>query len=75
MAHRMLGRLTGTAGSGYDYLDETAKRYTPFRDLFDVATYLLPRARRCPACRTRSRATSTSACPERAGASNRTRPR
>jgi tryptophan 2,3-dioxygenase len=43
MAHRMLGRLTGTAGSGYDYLDETAKRYTPFRDLFDVATYLLPR--------------------------------
>jgi tryptophan 2,3-dioxygenase len=44
MAHRMLGRLTGTAGSGYDYLDETAKRYTPFRDLFDVATYLLPRS-------------------------------
>jgi tryptophan 2,3-dioxygenase len=43
MAHRMLGRLTGTAGSGYDYLDETAKTYTPFRDLFDVATYLLPR--------------------------------
>jgi tryptophan 2,3-dioxygenase len=44
MAHRMLGRLTGTAGSGYDYLDETAKTYTPFRDLFDVATYLLPRS-------------------------------
>lgn len=43
MAHRMLGRLTGTAGSGYDYLDQTARRYTPFRDLFDVATYLLPR--------------------------------
>jgi len=43
MAHRMLGRLTGTAGSGYDYLDETARRYTPFRDLFDVSTYLLPR--------------------------------
>jgi tryptophan 2,3-dioxygenase len=43
MAHRMLGRLTGTAGSGYDYLDETVKRYTSFRDLFDVSTYLLPR--------------------------------
>ncbi len=43
MAHRMLGRLTGTAGSGYDYLDETARRYSPFRDLFDVSTYLLPR--------------------------------
>jgi len=43
MAHRMLGRLTGTAGSGYDYLDETARRYAPFRDLFDVSTYLLPR--------------------------------
>jgi tryptophan 2,3-dioxygenase len=42
MAHRMLGRLTGTAGSGYDYLNETARRYAPFRDLFDVATYLLP---------------------------------
>jgi tryptophan 2,3-dioxygenase len=42
MAHRMLGRLTGTAGSGYAYLDETAKRYTPFKDLFDVSTYLLP---------------------------------
>jgi tryptophan 2,3-dioxygenase len=42
MAHRMLGRLTGTAGSGYDYLNETASRYAPFRDLFDVSTYLLP---------------------------------
>jgi tryptophan 2,3-dioxygenase len=42
MAHRMLGRLTGTAGSGYAYLDDTAKRYTPFKDLFDVSTYLLP---------------------------------
>jgi len=44
MAHRMLGRLVGTAGSGYAYLDETAKRYTPFKDLFDVSTYLIPRA-------------------------------
>lgn len=44
MAHRMLGRLTGSAGSGYDYLDQTAKQYTPFRDLYDLATYLVPRA-------------------------------
>jgi tryptophan 2,3-dioxygenase len=44
MAHRMLGRITGTAGSGYAYLDETAQRYTPFKDLFDVSTYLLPRS-------------------------------
>jgi tryptophan 2,3-dioxygenase len=44
MAHRMLGRLTGSAGSGYDYLDQTAHSYAPFKDLFDVATYLLPRA-------------------------------
>jgi tryptophan 2,3-dioxygenase len=43
MAHRMLGRLTGSAGSGYDYLDQTAHSYAPFKDLFDVATYLLPR--------------------------------
>ena len=44
MAHRMLGRQTGTAGSGYAYLDETAKRYKAFKDLFDVSTYLLPRS-------------------------------
>jgi tryptophan 2,3-dioxygenase len=43
LAHRMLGRLTGSAGSGHTYLDETAKRYTTFRDLFDVSTYLVPR--------------------------------
>jgi tryptophan 2,3-dioxygenase len=43
MAHRMLGRITGTAGNGYTYLEETAHRYTPFKDLFDVSTYLLPR--------------------------------
>ena len=44
MAHRMLGRQSGTAGSGYAYLDETAKRYKAFKDLFDLSTYLLPRA-------------------------------
>ncbi len=44
MAHRMLGRQAGTAGSGYVYLDETAKRYKAFKDLFDVSTYLLPRS-------------------------------
>ncbi len=46
MAHRMLGRLVGSAGSGYAYLDETAQRYTPFKDLFEVSTYLLPRVDR-----------------------------
>jgi len=44
MAHRMLGRQSGSAGSGYTYLDETAKRYKAFKDLFDVSTYLLPRS-------------------------------
>jgi len=44
MAHRMLGRQPGTAGSGYAYLDETAKQYKAFRDLFDVSTYLVPRS-------------------------------
>jgi tryptophan 2,3-dioxygenase len=48
MAHRMLGRLVGSAGSGYAYLDETAQHYTPFKDLFDVSTYLLPRVDRPP---------------------------
>ena len=44
MAHRMLGRQTGTSGSSHTYLDETAKRYKAFKDLFDVSTYLLPRS-------------------------------
>jgi len=44
MAHRMLGRQAGSAGSGYAYLDETAKRYKAFKDLFDVSTYLVPRS-------------------------------
>jgi tryptophan 2,3-dioxygenase len=44
MAHRMLGRQTGSAGSSHTYLDETAKRYKAFKDLFDVSTYLLPRS-------------------------------
>lgn len=44
LAHRMLGRQTGTAGSGYAYLDETAKRYKVFKDLFDISTYLVPRS-------------------------------
>lgn len=44
MAHRMLGRQTGSAGSSHTYLDETAKQYKAFKDLFDVSTYLLPRS-------------------------------
>jgi len=42
MAHRMLGRQSGTAGSGHGYLEETAKRHKAYKDLFDVSTYLLP---------------------------------
>ena len=55
MAHRMLGRQTGTAGSGYTYLDETAKRYKAFKDLFDLSTYLLPRSALPPLPRELSR--------------------
>jgi tryptophan 2,3-dioxygenase len=44
MAHRMLGGRVGTAGSGYAYLEETAKRYRAFKDLFDLPTYFLPRS-------------------------------
>jgi len=46
LAHRMLGRHTGTAGSGYAYLEETARRHKVFGDLFDIPTFFLPRATR-----------------------------
>ena len=46
LAHRMLGRHTGTAGSGYGYLEETARRHKVFGDLFDIPTFFLPRATR-----------------------------
>jgi tryptophan 2,3-dioxygenase len=39
MVERVIGRRTGTGGSaGVDYLDETARRYRIFRDLWAVRT-------------------------------------
>jgi len=48
MVERVIGRRTGTGGSaGVDYLDETARRYRIFRDLWAVRTLLVP-ARELP---------------------------
>lgn len=45
MVHRMLGRKLGTGqSSGYEYLKRTAERYRIFTDLFNIATYLIPRS-------------------------------
>ena len=45
MVRRMIGTKMGTGGtSGSDYLDESAKRSRVFTDLFNLSTYLLPRA-------------------------------
>lgn len=44
MVERIIGRRTGTGGStGVDYLDETARRYRVFRDLWAVRTLMIPR--------------------------------
>ncbi len=45
MVERVIGRRTGTGGSaGVDYLDETARRYRIFEDLWAVRTLMTPRA-------------------------------
>ena len=45
MVRRMIGGRMGTGGtSGYDYLDESAKSSRVFTDLFNLSTFLLPRA-------------------------------
>ncbi|XP_060796676.1 tryptophan 2,3-dioxygenase B [Neoarius graeffei] len=46
MVHRMIGNKAGTGGSsGYHYLRSTVSdRYKVFVDLFNLATYLVPRA-------------------------------
>ncbi|KAA0707568.1 Tryptophan 2,3-dioxygenase B [Triplophysa tibetana] len=46
MVHRMIGSKAGTGGSsGYCYLRSTVSdRYKVFVDLFNLATYLVPRA-------------------------------
>ena len=45
MVERVIGRRVGTGGSsGVDYLDETARRYRVFRDLWAVRTYQIRRS-------------------------------
>ena len=45
MVRRMIGGRMGTGGtSGYDYLEDSAKHARVFTDLFNLSTYLLPRA-------------------------------
>jgi tryptophan 2,3-dioxygenase len=45
MVHRMLGVKMGTGGSsGFSYLKATATDHRVFRDLFNLSTFLIPRA-------------------------------
>jgi tryptophan 2,3-dioxygenase len=45
MAHRMLGRKIGTGGSsGHDYLKKSTENNRVFTDLFNVATFLIPKS-------------------------------
>jgi tryptophan 2,3-dioxygenase len=45
MVHRMIGAKVGTGGSsGHHYLLQTAEKHKVFRDLFDLATYMIPRS-------------------------------
>ncbi len=47
MVHRMIGGRIGTGGtSGHIYLRKAAERHKAFGDLFDVATFLIPRSER-----------------------------
>lgn len=49
MALRMIGRRVGTGGSaGAKYLERSAERSRVFTDLFDLSTFLVPRADRPP---------------------------
>ena len=44
MVRRMLGTKIGTGGSsGHDYLNATTANNHAFTDLFNIATYLIPR--------------------------------
>jgi len=44
MVHRMIGSKIGTGGtSGHRYLQKAAERNKAFRDLYDLATYCIPR--------------------------------
>lgn len=45
MAHRMLGQRVGTGGtSGHDYLRSATEKHKIFSDLFNLATFLIPRS-------------------------------
>ncbi len=46
MAHRLIGTKIGTGGSsGHDYLKRTTERNRVFIDLFNIATFLLPKSK------------------------------
>lgn len=46
MAHRMLGRKIGTGGSaGASYLKTATDKHRVYNDLFNLATFLIPRSR------------------------------
>lgn len=46
MAHRMLGTKIGTGGSsGHQYLKAATEHHRVFGDLFNLATFLIPRSR------------------------------
>jgi len=46
MVIRMIGAKIGTGGTtGHDYLKETARSHRVWTDLFDLATYYIPRSR------------------------------
>ena len=45
MAHRLLGTKIGTGGSsGHEYLKKAAENNRVFTDLFDLATFLIPKS-------------------------------
>jgi len=49
MVERVIGRRTGTGGSsGVDYLDNTARAYRVFRDLWEVRTHQIKEAANPP---------------------------
>lgn len=46
MAHRLLGTKIGTGGSsGHDYLKKSAEHNRAFLDLFNLATFIIPRSK------------------------------
>jgi tryptophan 2,3-dioxygenase len=66
MVHRMIGNSMGTGGSsGFNYLRATAAQHRVYKDLFNISSFLMPRAELPPlpehvrlACRYQSETTS-----------------